>query len=302
MAAAIQIHQSMHAAPSLVLPAGATDCHTHVFGPVARYPYAEDRAYTPADASLEDMQRLHRHLGIERVVIVQPSPYGIDNRATLNAARQLGTRARVVAVIPATIDAAELERLDDAGVRGVRLNLATLGVSDPETIWSVIAALAPKLTDHGWHLQLFTSLEVIKSLAERLSRLDTTLVFDHFGGALAAKGAGQSGFRDLTGMMRTGQAYVKLSASYRVTARAQHDHDDVDALAETLIQANPDRVLWGSDWPHPGGHRDGRNVALVQPFQTVDNGRALDRLARWARTDDRLERILVRNPARLYGF
>lgn len=287
--------------PRTMLPKGATDCHVHVFGPAARYPYAEDRLYTPPDAPIDALIKLQAHLGLDRVVIVHPTPYGIDNQITLDAVTRLGEgRARAIAVIPATLSDDEIAALDVLGVRGVRLNLSTTGVSDPAVIWQVVSALAPKLADYGWHLQLYTTLDVIDALADRLSTLPITVVFDHFGGAKAAKGAGQPGFRALTDLLRGGQFYVKLSAGYRASSRG--DQSDVAALAEVLIDANPDRVVWGSDWPHPGARRDLRPISVTEPFQPIDNGAALDRLAGWARTPDTLKRILVTNPARLYGF
>jgi predicted TIM-barrel fold metal-dependent hydrolase len=289
-----------HSKPKIALPKGATDCHVHVFGPQSRYPYAEDRVYTPPDASISDLVRLHEHIGVERVVIVHPSPYGTDNRVSLDAATWLGEKARVVAVIPATLDEDELEALDVLGVRGVRLNLATAGVKDPETIWQVVKALAPKLADNGWHLQMFTSLDVIDQLADRLATLPITIVFDHFGGAQAIKGAGQPGFRTLTDLLKSGQAYVKISAGYRVSSKP--DQSDVTALAEVLISANPDRVVWGTDWPHPGARHGLRPITVTEPFQQIDDGAAVDRLAGWAGSAERLYRILVTNPARLYGF
>ncbi|MFM2423097.1 MAG: hypothetical protein RL291_1627 [Pseudomonadota bacterium] len=300
MPGAIEILGVPQSKPKIGLPKGATDCHTHVFGPVHRYPYAEDRVYTPPDAPLGELKRLHQHIGVDRVVVVHPSPYGTDNQITLDAVTMLGERARAVAVIPATLGDDELAALDVLGVRGVRLNLATAGVSDPTTIGLVVSALAPKLADNGWHLQLNTSLAVIDQLADRLSTLPITVVFDHFGGAQAAKGAGQPGFRTLTDLMKSGQVYVKVSAGYRVSSRP--DQSDVAALAETLIAANPDRVIWGTDWPHPGAHRSGRPISETEPFQRIDNGAAVDRLAGWAGSAELLYKILVQNPQRLYGF
>jgi predicted TIM-barrel fold metal-dependent hydrolase len=300
MTRSIEIHGVRQSAPTSLLPPGATDCHTHVFGPASRFPYAEDRVYTPPDASIEDLRRLHAHLGITRVVIVQPSPYGTDNRATVDAVAALGRRARAVAVIPATLRDEQTEALEVQGVRGVRLNLATLGVSDPKTAWIAISALAPKLADQGWHLQIFANITMIEALAAQLATLPVTLVFDHFGGLQASKGAGQRGVRVLAGLLETGQAYVKLSASYRVASA--EDQDGVAALAETLIKANPERIVWGTDWPHPGHRKPGMSAVDVQAFQPIDNGIAVDRLVGWAGSRERLERILVSNPARLYGF
>jgi predicted TIM-barrel fold metal-dependent hydrolase len=290
-----------HAPSGLTPPAGSTDCHTHVFGPAARFPWSLERVYTPADASPEDLERLLAHLGLERVVIVQPSPYGTDNACTLEAVRRLGNRARAVAVIGADTPAAVLAEMHRAGVRGVRANLATLGIREPEAAWRAIDGLARRVAPLGWHVQTFTSLAVIAALAARLARLPVPLVVDHFGGAEGALGPGQPGFDQLLALVGGGQAYVKLSAGYRVST--QPDWADAAPLARALIAANPERVVWGSDWPHPiGARRAGADRDAIEPFHQVDDGLALRRLAAWAGDALTLRRILVDNPARLYDF
>ena len=288
-------------APAFDVPRGACDCHTHIFGPAARFPFSPQRVYTPGDASIEDLEALHRALRLDRVVIVHPSPYGADNACSIDALRRLGARSRGVAVIDAATSGAALREMHDAGVRGVRVNLETGGVHDPVAARRLLEEAAARAAPLGWHLQTFTNLNVIATLHDVMLGLPTTLVIDHFGRAAAAKGVAQPGFDALLSLVRSGKAYVKISASYRIS---QHpDHEDAAALARALIDANPDRVVWGSDWPHPGGTlRTGADRDKIEPFIRVDDGRALNRLAEWAGDRSRLTKILVDNPARLYGF
>jgi predicted TIM-barrel fold metal-dependent hydrolase len=293
-----------HSPPRYRPPAGACDCHTHVFGPANRYPYAASRTYTPPDASIADLTRLQAHLGFDRVVIVHPSPYANDNRVSVDAIAAFGpARARGVAVIDSSISDIALKALDAGGMRGARENVETAGVIDPAAAWSRIEATARRIEPLGWHLQIFTRLTVIEALEAKLATLPVPVVIDHFGRADAALGPEQSGFDALRRLIGSGKAYVKLSASYRISTLA--DHADAASLARALCAENPDRLVWGTDWPHPGGggardplHRNG-----IEPFQPIDDGAALDRLETWAEGDGAvLRKILVENPARLYGF
>lgn len=296
------IHGVTHSPVTRPLPAGACDCHTHVFGPAGRYPWWEGRAYTPPDASIAQLSALHRHLGMERVVIVHPSPYGTDNRVTLDAIAAIGPGARGVAVVSPSITDAELVALDRGGMRGARVNLQTAGVSDPAAAWTAIDATVRRIAPLGWHLQAFTSLPVIAAIEQRLGNLPIPLVIDHFGGLAAANGLAQPGFDALLRLVGAGRAYVKLSAAYR--ASAMTDAADLAPFAGALIAANPQRMLWGTDWPHPGSghHRGGTGPSDVEPFQPIDDGAALERLRTWCRTPSDFEAILSANPARLYGF
>lgn len=295
------IHGVVHAAPDFAVPAGACDCHTHVFGPAARYPFAAGRTYTPGDASIEDLLALHRRLGIERVVIVHPSPYGADNACTVDALRSIGPGARGVAVIDANVSESELDELHVAGVRGVRVNLETAGIADPAQAVASVLSTARRVAPRGWHVQAFTRPPIVAALARVIDEMPVPLVIDHFGHMRAERGPGQAGFADLMRMLESGRAYVKLSAAQRVSS--QPDCADAAVLAQALISANPERVLWGSDWPHPGGRPGGaRNAAAIEPFNPVDDGTALNRAAGWAGSAERIGKLLVENPARLYGF
>ncbi|AGW90440.1 hypothetical protein N234_10395 [Ralstonia pickettii DTP0602] len=281
--------------------AGICDCHVHVFGPASAYRFDAARTYTPADAPLDALLALHRSLGIDRTVIVQPSPYGADNTCLLDALAQLGGAGRGVAVIDETTSGDALTAMHRAGVRGVRVNLETAGEHDAEVARRRLLSAAKRVAPLGWHVQTYTNLATLSALSDVLSDLPAPLVVDHFGRAQAELGPSQAGFDTLLAALASGRVYVKLSAAYRIS-RAP-DYADVAALARALIDANPDRVLWGTDWPHPGSAA-GRplSVAGITPFRDEDNARALLRCLEWAGTTERAHKLLVDNPARLYGF
>ena len=298
------IHGVAHAAPVFDVPAGACDCHVHVFGPYDRFPLAPERRYTPGPASVADLLALQRALRLSRVVVVQASPQGTDNACLLDALHRLpagGSQARGVAVIGGTTTAAELQAMHRAGVRGVRVNLESQGQHDPAVARHQLEEAAARVAPLGWHVQTYTTLPVLVSLADAILALPTTLVIDHFGRSSAALGPGQPGFDVLVGLARAGKAYVKLSAAYRISDHP--DSADAAALAQALVDAAPDRMLWGTDWPHPGGGQGAaRSPDVVEPFSPIDDGRALNRLREWIGDTARLRKILVDNPARLYDF
>jgi predicted TIM-barrel fold metal-dependent hydrolase len=284
------------------VPAGACDCHTHIFGDPRSFPFAANRVYTPEPASIEEMRALHRALHVDRVVIVQPSVYGTDNACTLDAVRQLGSRARAVAVIDDTASAAALDAMHNAGVRGIRLNLATSGQTDPAAARRRLQTAVRQLEGRRWHIQIYTGLPIVDAIKDQVMASPIPVVFDHFGGAQAALGVQQAGFDALLGLVRSGKAYVKISGAYR-SSNARPDYADVAPLAKALIAANPRRLLWGSDWPHPDSAavagRKTTDIALLLP---IDDGRVLNQLAVWAPDAGLRTTILVDNPARLYGF
>jgi len=295
------IHGVMHQPPHRVLPAGSCDCHTHVFGPTDRYPLATDRQYTPDQARLEDLLRLHDQLGIERVVIVHPSPYGSDNSCTVDALLALGERGRGVAVIDAMSSDKQLQAMHDAGVRGVRINLETDGIHDPALATRQLLWAHDRVKDLGWHLQIYTNLAVYASLEPALDQLSVPVVLDHFCRAEAALGPDQAHFGRLLQRVRQGQVWVKLSAPHRISSAP--DCADAAVMVQALVAANPDRLLWGSDWPHPGAAPGKpRQRDVLETFNPVDDGRALNRLAEWVNDPTILTKILVNNPAKLYDF
>jgi predicted TIM-barrel fold metal-dependent hydrolase len=283
------------------VPAGACDCHTHVFCDPARFPFASGRVYTPEPASVAEMRALHRALHMDRVVVVTPSVYGTDNACTLDAIRQLGARARGVAVIDAQASDAQVDQLNRGGFRGIRLNLETSGISDPAVARRQFTSAANRLAGHGWHIQINTRLSVVEALQQQFLESPVPVVLDHFAQAQASLGTAQPGFDALVRLVRSGKVYVKISAAYRLST--QPDYADVAPLAKALVAANLQRVLWGTDWPHPDSVRvPGRAATDIAPLLRVDDGRLLNQLAVWVPDPAQRKTILVENPAALYGF
>jgi predicted TIM-barrel fold metal-dependent hydrolase len=282
------------AALAIRIPDNACDCHTHIIGDPAKFPLFPGRTYTPEPASPEEMAALHRSLHIKRVVIVTPSVYGTDNSATIYGIKARGATARGIAVID---DHTDLDKLASAGFRGIRLNLATTGQTDQTAARKHFLAAVDRIRKHNWHLQMYTTLPMLASLKAEVLDSPVPVVFDHFGGAQAALGLQQPGFADLVDLLRSGKAYVKISGAYRASKQPP-DYADLIPLAKAFIAANQDRVLWGTDWPHPNT-TPSREVSKGLP---IDDARLLDQLAVWAPDAKTREKILVKNPAALYGF
>lgn len=284
------------------VPAGACDCHTHIHPAPEKYPFSACRVYTPELASPEEMTALHKALHIERVVIVTPSIYGTDNSATLFGMAARGPTARGVAVIDDKTTEGDLDAMGKAGIRGIRLNLATGGVNDPNVGRPRFSAAVERMKARGWHVQLFTNLAMITAIKDLVMTSPVPVVFDHFGGAQAARGVEQPGFADLVDLVKSGKAYVKISGAYRASKLAP-DCTDCIPLAKALIGANPDRIVWGTDWPHPDSVTPpGKKITDVTPLFQIDDGRLLNQLPLWAPDAAVRKKILVDNPARLYGF
>jgi predicted TIM-barrel fold metal-dependent hydrolase len=248
------------------------------------------------------MAELHQRLKIQRVVIVTPSVYGTDNSATLFGMKARGADARGVAVIDDKTSENELDAMGRAGVCGVRLNLATAGVNDPAVARQRLRAAAERVNGRKWHVQIYANMPLIADLVEVITKLPVPVVFDHFGGAQAELGLEQPGFAELAELVKSGTAYVKISGAYRASKRGP-DYANVAPFAQALIAANPERVVWGTDWPHPNAVTPpGRRPTDVAPPLAIDDGRLLNELAVWAPDPVIRKKILVNNPARLYGF
>ena len=284
------------------IPPGACDCHTHIHGDVEKFPFFAGRVYTPEPASPEEMSALHKALRMQRVVVVTPSVYGTDNSSSQFGMAARGADARGVAVIDDKTPESDLDAMHKAGFRGIRLNLATGGTNDPNVGRARLQAGIDRVKARGWHVQMYTNLAMITAIKDIVATSPVPLVFDHFGGAQAELGAQQPGFADLVEMVKSGKAYVKISGAYR-SSKQGPEFKDCIPLAQALIAANSDRIVWGTDWPHPDSVTPpGRKPTEVTPLFQIDDGKLLNQLAIWAPDAAVRKKILVDNPARLYGF
>lgn len=276
--------------PKLKAPPGTCDTHCHVFGPAAKYGFAPVRRYTPPDCLLADYLRMARTIGVERTVLVNASGHGTDNRPTLDAIAEAGTNFRGVAIVDADVTEAELTRLHEGGMRGLRMN--TLGSSGGVSI-EHMETLAERTADLGWLVELhLRGGDELLGIIPRLRRLKCNFVIDHFGGTRGGQGAGHPAFRALLDLMRDSDlGWVKLASFYRLSDDGSQDWADMVALARALIEARPDRLIWGSNWPHPNHHK-----------KMPNDGDLLDAMAEWTADEDIRRQILADNPARLFGF
>jgi predicted TIM-barrel fold metal-dependent hydrolase len=274
--------------PKYAPPPLACDAHCHVFGPPERFPYAPGRPYTPAEpAPKERLARLHAHLGLARAVIVQATPHGVDNGAMLDAIAASGGAYRGVALLGKDATDDELERLHAGGVRGARFNFVRHlgGAPDP----AYFDRTVQRVKGLGWHVELHFDAEDIGTYRELLGRMSVPYVIDHMGRVKSDGGLEQPPLRMLLELLRDERAWVKVSGAERVSASGKRPFHDAIPIARAIIEAAPDRVLWGTDWPHP-------NV----PNEMPDDGELVDLFAAFC-TDEGLRRkVLVDNPARLY--
>ncbi|HEV7268236.1 MAG TPA: amidohydrolase family protein [Falsiroseomonas sp.] len=278
------------------------DCHMHVFGDPATYPGASNRTYSPSPKPLVEYGGIADALGIRRIVIVQPSAYGADNRCTLDALASRPDSARAVVVLDEAVPDSQLADWDTLGVRGVRLNLMSPRITDAAAAEAALRRVAGRLQGLGWHLQIYADLELVRLLAPLASRLPVPLVFDHMGGVRAESGLSAPGFALLLALLRDGACWVKLSGADIATWETQ-DFAAAAPYAEALVAANPRRLVWGTDWPHlvhfAGAQGDAAPAAAFRP---VSERALLDSLTRWAGDEATARAILVDNPARLYRF
>ena len=267
------------------VPAGACDCHTHIFDP-GHFPYAASRPYTPETANVEDVRALQRALHMDRVIISQPTVYGTDHTCTLDAIKQLGNRARGVGFIAENISDDEIDRLHRGGIRGIVIH----GLGN-------LSAAAERIKGRGWSIETYVRPTDLDAIKDKVIASPVPFVFTLFGGAKAALGVHQPGFDTLLGLLGSGKVYVDLSSPDRTSQRPP-DYPDIAPIAKAMIAANPERITWGSDWPHATA-TPGLQPSGLDP---VDDGLSLNLLASWTSSADQLKRILVDNPARLYGF
>lgn len=276
--------------PDIPTPPGACDTHFHLFGPAAKFPFAPERAYTPPDAPLEALLAMHARLGVERGVIVQGNAHGTDNSALLDALAREPRRLRAVASAKDTATGAELKRMADAGVRGLRFHHMPKGHGYSALGLKSFAALAPRMADLGLHVQFMMDVTHLEDAVPYLKGWRLPVVIDHMGNIDATLGVNQPGFQLLCRLLAEGRLWAKVSGAYRSSKRYP-DYPDARAFHEALVAANPEHVIWGSDWPHP-------RLGEAMP----DDGHLLDLFNAWTPDAALRRKILVDNPAQLYGF
>ncbi len=273
------------APPKLKAPANAADCHMHIYD--SRFPQLASRSPV-SNAAVPDYRLLQKRNGTTRVVVVQPRNHMTDNQVTLDAVAQLGPNARGVAVLHPTVTDAELKKLDDGSVRGIRFSLG-----DPATAVvtiDMVEPLAKRIAPFGWHIQLHMPGDLIVEHADLLRRLPTPIVIDHMGRFPPESGLDHAAFPIIRGLIDKGRTWVKLAGAYLNTRIGPPAYPDATKIAQAWVKAAPDRLVWGSDWPHP--------TEKNKP----DDALLFDLLASWAPDEATRNRILVTNPETLYGF
>ncbi len=274
--------------PLFMVPDGAVDAHCHVFGPGEQFPYAPTRKYTPCDASKDQLWALRNHLGFERNVIVQATCHGTDNRALVDAVSHSAGKARGVASVSRDISDKELQSLSDAGIRGVRFSFVRrlVDVLPHDTLVSVGERIQP----FGMHLVIYVESQDLPELSDFFASLPGIVVFDHMARPDVSKGADSAEFDAFARLLGDNEnMWVKVSCPERLSVSGPPDYDDVVPFGKRVVETFPDRVLWGTDWPHP-------NMKSHMP----DDGKLVDYIPKIAATRDLQRRLLVDNPMRLY--
>ena len=281
-------HPDPHPPKAFIPPPKACDAHCHIFGPASQFPFAEQRAYTPPDSGLDRFEELQERLGLSRAVFVQASCHGTDNSALLHAVRRGNGKYSGVAMIDDDTTDLEIRQLHEAGVRGIRFNFVAHlgGAPDLDTYWRLIKRIVPL----GWHGALHFDAKDLPNYAQMLDQMPVPYLIDHMARIRVEDGLEQEPFQTLLTMLSDERAWVKLSGVERITASGSPPYSDVVPYIQALIATAPDRVLWGTDWPHP-------NVQHMP-----DDGDLVDLLAAFAADDSVYSRILVENPERLYPF
>jgi predicted TIM-barrel fold metal-dependent hydrolase len=274
------------APPKLKAPPHACDCHMHIYD--SRFPVAPNAKMRPPDASVDAHRLLQKRIGTTRTVVVAPSTYGTDNSCTLDALAKLGVTARGVAVVDTSVTDGELKRLNDLGVRGIRFNLVQSGA----TTVDMLEPLSKRVNDLGWHVQVHMLGAQILETADLLQRLPSTIVFDHMARIPQPAGIDHPAFAFVLKLLDKGRTWVKLSGAYMDTRTGPPTYADVSKVARAYVNTAPERMVWSSDWPHP------TELAHAKP----DDAILFDLLADWAPDEATRNRILVDNPAALYGF
>ncbi len=282
--------------PAVQPPRGACDCHAHIFGPQQRFAYTEGRGYTPPDAPLEMYLQMLDAIGCDRGVVVQGNAHGYDNRVILDAVERAPQRLRGICITDTRVDADELRRWNTLGVRGLRFHLH-MPEDRPHYVrgvgLDVLEVFRPVMRELGWHAQFWCDWRALPALADTLRGIssDVPVVIDHMLHIHAEQGVGDPSFQALLRLLGEGACWVKLSAAYRVS-KQYPEYADARPFHDALVRANPDQVVWGTDWPHP----------LMDAAVMPDDGKLMDLFTEWTPAAEVREKILVENPQRLYGF
>jgi D-galactarolactone isomerase len=272
--------------PKLKAPANSCDCHMHIYD--ARFPADPGATLRPADALVDDYRLLQKRIGTTRNVIVTPSTYGTDNRVTLDAMGKIGATVRGVVVVNASVADAELKRLADLGVRGIRFNLVQAGATTVE----MIEPLSTRVNALGWHVQIHMLADQIVKIEDLLYKLASPIVFDHMGRMPQPAGTDHPAFGVIRKLIDKGRTWVKLSGAYQDTKVGPPSYADTSKVAQAYVKAAPERMVWASDWPHP----------TQKENEKANDAVLFDLLTEWAPNEVTRQRILVENPATLYGF
>ena len=276
--------------PQLKVPAGSCDCHAHILGPAARFPYSDERVYTPPDCLLADYRAMLTALGLARAVLVQPSVYGSDNRVLLNALDAMQGAWRGVAVVEPDVSASALQEMHAAGVRGVRVNVVDVQSNKGVLPLKQLRGLAERIAPLGWHMEFLLHVHEFPRLDQQLAGFPVDVVFGHLGYLPTHLGIGDAGFQALLRLLQAGRAWVKLTGPYRLSG-SKLPYADVAPFAHALLDAEPRQIVWGSDWPH----------VMVKGAMPND-GDLMDMLSTWIPDPSIRHQVLVSNPERLYGF
>ncbi|MCP5281833.1 MAG: amidohydrolase family protein [Rhodoferax sp.] len=276
--------------PSMRLPSNACDCHAHVIGPLAAYPLSADRVYTPVDCVAEAYRRMLSRIGVQRAVLVQPSIYGVDNRLMLDTLAADPARLRGVAVAGDDVSAQELARWHALGVRGLRVNLVDRHDAGGPLPMAMLRTLAQRIAPMGWHLELLAHVDAHAQQLMALQDLAVPVVFGHLGYLTVGRSVDDAGLQSLLQLLCTGRAWVKLTGPYRLT-REPFPYAACDTLAKSLLAAAPERLVWGTDWPH-----------VMLRGAMPNDADLVDLLSRWLPDAAQRQQVLVDNPAALYDF
>lgn len=276
--------------PQLKVPAGSCDCHAHILGPAARFPYSDERVYTPPDCLLADYRAMLTALGLARAVLVQPSVYSSDNRVLLNALDAMQGAWRGVAVVEPDVSASALQEMHAAGVRGVRVNVVDVQSNKGVLPLNQLRGLAERIAPLGWHMEFLLHVHEFPRLDQQLAGFPVDVVFGHLGYLPTQLGIGDAGFQALLLLLQAGRAWIKLTGPYRLSG-SKLPYADVVPFAHALLDAAPRQIVWGSDWPH----------VMVKGAMPND-GDLMDILSTWIPDPSIRHQVLVNNPERLYGF